>query len=75
MGKTFSLGAKFISVFFVIGGFFFFVWQSKTITPEQAKALVYIGLFIGLIFAPIDISFWLEKFVKMFNGGGSEKND
>ncbi len=73
MGKTLSLGAKLLSVLFVIGGFFFFVWQSKTITTEQAKALIYIALFIGLIFAPIDISFWLEKFVKMF-GGGSEKN-
>ena len=74
MGKTLSLSAKLLSVIFVIGSFFYFVYQSKTITFEQAKSLITIGLFIGLIFAPIDISFWLEKFVKIF-GGGNEKND
>lgn len=75
MGKNLSLLSKLWASLFVCGAFFYFIATSKTITPDQAQAIIYIGLFLALVYSPIDVSFWLEKFVKMFQRVGNEEND
>ncbi len=74
IGKTLSLFSKLISFLCVVCGFIFIFLKNNTINLEQTKSLVLAGLFIALVFSPVDISIWLEKLTQLFGGKGDEKN-
>lgn len=68
-GKTLSKIGKGVSIVFVVCTFFFL--------PERdVDSIIKIGVFIIAVFAPIDISIWVDTFFKGKNaaqGSTSEK--
>ena len=63
-GKQLSLGAKIVSVFVVLFGFCLGVFVIKPLDWwNYLSSVIALGGFVALVFAPIDVSFWLEKFV------------
>jgi len=68
--RDISILAKILSVLYVTG---FSVWvyiQKGTLTSEDTWAIIQVGLFIALMFSPVDISVWIDKFL-----GKGEPND
>lgn len=57
-GKQLSLGAKLAAVFFVVLCFVVML-VTKIVIPMND--VIKIGIFIALVFSPVDISLWLEK--------------
>ncbi len=57
-GKQLSLGAKLAAVFFVL---LCFAVMLVTKTPIPMNDVIKVGIFIALVFSPVDISLWLEK--------------
>jgi uncharacterized membrane protein len=58
-GKELSLGSKVFGAVFVL-----VAWMLNAIFRWQIATwdIIQVGLFFGLIFSPVDVSLWLEKF-------------
>ena len=60
-GKELSLGSKVFAGVFVL-----VAWVLNAVFRwgVQTWDIIQVGLFFGLIFSPVDVSLWLEKFRK-----------
>ena len=60
-GKELSLFSKIFAGIFVVAAWVLsavFRWEVAT------WDIIQVGIFMGLIFSPVDVSIWLEKFKK-----------
>lgn len=58
-GKQLSLGAKLGAIFFVLLCFVVMIVCKVAIPIDDA---LKVGIFIALVFSPVDVSLWIEKF-------------
>jgi hypothetical protein len=68
-GKPLSLGAKALGAIIVLGGL-----GLKAVYPGLALSMddiIKAAAFVVLIFAPIDVSIWLEKIFARNQGGAA----
>ena len=59
-GKQLSLGAKIAAVIFVLLCFVVMLFSQIEMPMTD---VISVGIFIALVFSPVDISLWIENFM------------